>query len=172
MGYTGGNCDNPTYHRLSDHSEAIQVEYDPKVLKYEDLLNHFWNQHDPTSPSWSSQYKKAVFYHDKEQEELAQKSISSIQSKLNKKVHTTMGRLKTFYLAEGYHQKYYLQSEPELSMEVRAYYPDFSDFINSTAASRINGLIAGYGSVDLLSEELNGYGLSPRGRDILIRMVR
>ena len=132
----------------------------------------FWNQHEPTSFFWSKQYMNAIFYHDDEQGEKARKSKSSLQEKLKGTVRTEIIGLKKFYLAEGYHQKYFLQSEPDLSMEVRAYYPDFTDFINSTTSSRLNGFIAGYGNVDLLAEEINSYGLSPHGREMLRRMVR
>ena len=150
----------------------MQIEYDPGVISYDDLLNIFWCQHDPTSYFWSKQYMNAIFYHDDEQKEKAEKSKITKQKELKGTVRTEIIPLRKFYLAEGYHQKYFLQSEPELSMEVRAYYPDFSDFLNSTASCRLNGFIAGYGSVDLLVEEINSYGLSPRGRDILRRLVR
>lgn len=112
-----------------------------------------------------------IFYHDSEQEAAARKSMAAVEEKLKATIYTELQPIYRFYLAEDYHQKYYLQGEPELSIEIRAYYPDFGGFINSTAAARLNGLLAGYGDEDLLAEEINSYGLSPRGRELLRQMV-
>lgn len=90
-----------------------------------------------------------------------------MEQKLGVKIYTEIVPVDIFYLAEDYHQKYYLQGEPELAEELKAVYPDFSDFINSTLAARLNGIVAGYGNPDLLAEELDSYGLSPYGREFL-----
>jgi peptide-methionine (S)-S-oxide reductase len=111
-----------------------------------------------------------IFYHDSEQEAAARKSIAAVEE-LKTTIYTELLPISRFYLAEDYHQKYYLQGEPELSVEIRAYYPDFEGFTNSTAAARLNGLVAGYGDEGLLDEEINSYGLSPRGRELLKLLV-
>lgn len=112
-----------------------------------------------------------IFYHDSEQEAAARKSMAAVEEKLKTTIYTELLPISRFYLAEDYHQKYYLQGEPELSIEIRTYYPDFEGFINSTAAARLNGLVAGYGDEDLLAEEINSYGLSPRARELLRQLV-
>jgi peptide-methionine (S)-S-oxide reductase len=63
--------ENPTYHSLGDHSETIQIEYDPEQISYEELLDIFWSAHNPTARPWSRQYASFVFYHDETQRELA-----------------------------------------------------------------------------------------------------
>jgi peptide-methionine (S)-S-oxide reductase len=77
-----------------------------------------------------------------------------------------------FYPAEAYHQKYGLRQEADLMRELRAVYPDDGDFMNSTAAARLNGYLDGYGSVENLQTELDSYGLSPEGRKKLLGLVK
>ena len=71
VGYTGGNKENPTYRTLGDHTESIEVDYDPGIISYADLLKVFWRSHDPGSRSWSRQYIAAIFYHNEEQKKQA-----------------------------------------------------------------------------------------------------
>ncbi|MGB5616246.1 MAG: peptide-methionine (S)-S-oxide reductase, partial [Desulfobacterales bacterium] len=74
MGYAGGTKEAPTYHSLGDHTETIQIDYDPSQVSYNDLLDIFWQNHDPSSRAWSKQYMAAVFYHTDEQKKLAEES--------------------------------------------------------------------------------------------------
>jgi peptide-methionine (S)-S-oxide reductase len=113
-----------------------------------------------------------VFYHDQAQEEAARKSKTALEQQLGRKITTELMPYSEFYPAEDYHQKYYLQNEQELAYELRAYYPEFSSFVGSTAAARLNGIIGGYTDADLLAEELDSYGLSPLGLDLLQRYLR
>ena len=78
VGYAGGEKANPTYRDLGNHSEAIQIDFDPAVITYEDLLDLFWESHNPTRPSWSPQYASFVFAHDAEQERRAQASAAAL----------------------------------------------------------------------------------------------
>ncbi len=151
---------NPTYHDLGDHSETIQIDYDPTQISYGDLLDVFWESHNPTSPSWSRQYMSAIFYHNEEQQQLAQDSKARQEAKHGVKIHTELAAYTRFYLAEDYHQKYVLQNKSEFMREFKAMYPDMSDFINSTAAARVNGYLAGGGSAELLQEEGEQLGLT------------
>ncbi len=167
VGYTGGSLENPNYHNLGDHTEAFQVDYDPAQISYEEILDIFWASHTPTGRVWSRQYMAAVYFHNEEQEKAALASRAAVEEKLGAEVTTAVSALDKFYMAENYHQKYYLQARSELAEELRAYYPDFGDFVNSTAVARVNGYIGGYGDRESLNEELDAYGLSPRGREIL-----
>lgn len=172
VGYAGGTLENPTYRRLGDHTETLQVDFDPEVITYEELLAVFWDSHSPTSPSYSSQYKAVVFYHNAEQERAARESREALAGKLQKKVYTEIQAYTAFYLAEDYHQKYYLQNRRELATEITSRYPDFSGFINSTAAARLNGYVSGHGSKESLEEELESLGLSAAGSQRLKAFVR
>jgi peptide-methionine (S)-S-oxide reductase len=167
VGYTGGSKPHPTYHSLGDHTETLQVDYDPNLVSYEELLEVFWNNHNPTRPVWSQQYKSAVFYHNEAQKE------AILQTKAKRgKVHTEVIVASTFYLAEDYHQKYLLQQTPELMKEFQAMYPHHADIVGSMAAARINGYVGGHGTVELLRAELDQYGLSEAGTKQLEMIVQ
>ncbi|GAK58576.1 methionine sulfoxide reductase A [Candidatus Vecturithrix granuli] len=161
VGYAGGTKANPTYYALGDHAETIEIDYDPTQISYEELLDVFWKSHNPTYPSWSRQYMSAIFYHNEEQQRLAQTTKARQEAQRGAKIHTEIAAYTQFYLAEDYHQKYVLQNQREFMREFKAMYPNMSDFINSTAAARVNGYLAGDGSAEMLREEVEQLGLSP-----------
>lgn len=153
VGYTGGSSASPTYHGLGDHSEAIEIEFDPSVVSYSDLLEIFWESHNPGNPPWSRQYRSAIFYHSAEQKRLAFES-RKVWEATNGKVYTEIQPATTFYRAEDYHQKYYLRQRTDLLKELRKIYPSDKDLVDSTAAARINGYLAGESSCAVLQPEL------------------
>jgi peptide-methionine (S)-S-oxide reductase len=119
VGYTGGWFKNPTYRDVctgkTGHAEAVQIQFDPNEVSYEDLLEVFWSIHNPTTknrqgPDIGSQYRSMIAYHTPEQELAAKKSKEDLQSsgKLNeRKIVTEIVSASPFYKAEEYHQKYY-----------------------------------------------------------------
>jgi peptide-methionine (S)-S-oxide reductase len=160
VGYSGGIEKSPTYHRLGDHSEAIRIDYDPTQISYEKLLEIFWSSHNPTLPSWSRQYKSAVFYHNEQQRRLAVETRDREAARRNEPIVTELLPATEFYPAEAYHQKYRLQQDGYLMREFTAMYPSAEDFSNSTAAARVNGYLDGYGTIESLREESDILGLS------------
>jgi peptide-methionine (S)-S-oxide reductase len=117
-GYTGGNLTNPTYEEVctdkTGHAEAVEVEYDPNEISYDELLEIFWNNHDPTSlnrqgPDVGIQYRSSIFFHDESQKQTAQKSKEKLNSsgKFSKSIVTEIVPSPEFYKAEDYHQKYF-----------------------------------------------------------------
>ena len=159
VGYSGGTKVNPEYYSLGDHSETIEIDYDPGVISYKDLLEVFWMSHDPTRQAWSRQYMAAVFYHNEEQKRLAEESRDRVQDRLHRNIVTRIIPATRFYLAEGYHQKYRLRNQPDLIEEFTRIYPGELDFINSTAAARVNGFLYGYGSAKEIDSEIDRIGL-------------
>jgi hypothetical protein len=131
----------------------------------------FWDSHDPTARSWSSQYKNALFYHDEEQKRSAEKTRKHLASSLRSKIRTEILPFKGFYLAEDYHQKHSLRGYPELINEFSAKYPSVEELVSSTAAARVNGYLGGNGTCDLLKSEIDDYGLSEKGNKRLIEEV-
>ena len=118
VGYTGGKLSSPTYEEVctdrTGHAEAVQVEYDPEQISYDELLKIFWENHDPTSlnrqgPDVGTQYRSAVFYHDESQKELAKKSKERLEKSgaFQKPIVTEISPAPEFYKAEEYHQKYF-----------------------------------------------------------------
>jgi peptide methionine sulfoxide reductase msrA/msrB len=117
-GYAGGTKENPTYGEVSSgktkYREAVQVYYDPLVISYEEILDIFWRQFDPTDEGGSFadrgfQYTSAIFYHDEDQKMLSEKSKKSLNNsgKFDKPIATPIIKFTTFYPAEDYHQDFY-----------------------------------------------------------------
>ena len=169
MGYTGGSRENPTYSALGDHAESIEIYYDPSVISYQGLLEVFWKSHDPGVRPWSRQYMSAIFYHGEEQKKLAVESMERQQAETHGKIYTEIVPAARFYPAEDYHQKYYLRQRPDLLGEFRAIYPH-ETFVDSTAAARINGFLAGYGSYAALKADLSEL-LSPEEDMRVLRIL-
>lgn len=177
VGYTGGKKLDPTYHSLGDHTESLQIDYDPAQISYEALLDIFWNSHNPTRASWSRQYKAAVFVHNRPQAALAEASKEQIASEktgrfFNRTIQTEILPAETFYRAEDYHHKYLLQHSPKLWGDILEIYPAPDQWINSTAAARLNGYVGGYATLAQLEEEIESLGLSPAGQEALWQVVR
>ena len=171
VGYAGGSTDNPTYRDLGDHSETIQIEYDPTQISYEELLDIFWSSHSPTARPWSRQYASIIFYHNEDQKRLAEASMDREAENRGKSIYTEIVPFVQFYLAETYHQKYRLQQVPALVGELRAIYPQDDEFIDSTAAARVNGYLGGNGTLAALQAEIEDLGLSQAGQQTLLDLV-
>ncbi len=172
VGYAGGTKADPTYHNLGDHSETVQIDYDPRVISYQDLLEVVWEHYRPLTPSFSTQYATILFTHGAEQRRLALAAVERWQRQSGKTVHLDVRPAGPFHPAEDYHQKYSLKHSGELLAELRRAYPKEQDLVRSTVAARVNGYLAGYGSRSELEAEIDRYGLSASGRQRLMRSVR
>eukprot|EP01017_Pseudomicrothorax_dubius_P022528 TRINITY_DN24391_c0_g2_i1.p1 TRINITY_DN24391_c0_g2~~TRINITY_DN24391_c0_g2_i1.p1 ORF type:complete len:153 (+),score=39.32 TRINITY_DN24391_c0_g2_i1:55-513(+) len=115
VGYIGGSKADPTYQEVctgrTNHAEAVQVTYDPKVVTYKELLDVFWGKHDPTTKDRQgndvgTQYRSAIFYHSEEQKREAEESLKAWQPKFSSPIVTEIIPASTFYSAEEYHQRY------------------------------------------------------------------
>ena len=171
VGYAGGTKKSPAYHSLGDHTETIQIDFDPEKITYEKLLNIFWASHDPTSRPWSRQYKAVIFHHDEEQRNLAVATKDRLEEKLGARIHTEILPYPEFYQAEPYHQKYRVRSVRDIMAEFSSMYPLDDDFVNSTAAARVNGYVGGYGSLEMVKSEIGELGLSPDASRRLLEIV-
>lgn len=113
-----------------------------------------------------------IFFHNDEQKRRATVSRELLSARTKGRVSTKMIPLTEFYLAEDYHQKHRLRSDRDLMNEFKAMYPAEEDFVNSTAAARINGYLDGYGTLEDLLAELPGFGLSPAAGKKLMEIVK
>ena len=118
VGYIGGRSSNPTYEEVctdkTGHAEAVEVEYDPDEISYEELLSVFWSNHNPTTlnrqgPDIGVQYRSAIFYHNDEQKEIAKRSKQTLDKsgQFENPIVTEILPTCAFYKAEEYHQKYF-----------------------------------------------------------------
>ena len=115
VGYCGGNSPNTNYREVctgtTNHAEAVKLEFDPKIITYEQIIKKFFEFHDPTTlnsqgPDFGTQYRSEIFYLNEEQKNIAQKVIDDVNKKLSGKVVTKLSELKNYCTAEEYHQKY------------------------------------------------------------------
>jgi len=160
VGYAGGTTYQPTYHNIGDHTESVQVDYDPRVVSYRDLLAVFWEGADPAMPPGLRQYMSLVIYQNEEQRQLAMADSQRLEKDLGIEVRVEITPLTAFYIAEDYHQKWNLQNKHEIVAELRRIYPRAADFINSTAATRINGYLGGNGNANDFNRDIDAFGLS------------
>jgi peptide-methionine (S)-S-oxide reductase len=128
VGYMGGNFKNPTYEDVctdkTGHAEVVQIEFDPKLISYEELLEIFWKNHDPTELNrqgfdFGTQYRSVIFYYNEVQKKLAEESKNKKQVELknNKIIVTEITPARDFYPAEEYHQKY-LEKHGRMSCKI------------------------------------------------------
>ena len=117
VGYSGGTTHNPTYEEVctgrSGHAEVVQVEFDPSIVSYEELLDVLWGCHDPTTlnrqgPDRGTQYRSAIYYHSPEQEAsaMASKAKADKSGRFSSPIVTEITSASEYYMAEDYHQKY------------------------------------------------------------------
>ena len=115
VGYSCGKTKNPTYKEVcsgeTGHVEVVQINFDPNIIKYDQIIREFWRIHDPTSldkqgPDAGTQYKSAICFTNNTQKEIAKKSKKNIQKKFKKEIVTIICKFEKFYKAEEYHQKY------------------------------------------------------------------
>lgn len=108
-GYAGGHTENPSYPDVcsgtTGHTEVVQVEYDPAVIDYKSLIDHFWSLHSPTFRE-KAQYRSVIFTHDDEQAAIAADALAEKRNHENNEIHTAVEPAPTFYRAEEYHQRY------------------------------------------------------------------
>jgi peptide-methionine (S)-S-oxide reductase len=143
-GYSGGMVKNPSYEQVctgrTGHAESIQIEFDPKIIPYEKILDIFWHTHDPTTLNRQgndigTQYRSAIFYHDQKQKEIAEKSKSDLEKAgvYKNRIVTEITPFKDFYVAEDYHKNYY-ESHRD------------APYCNFVIDPKVHKLIAKYGS--------------------------
>lgn len=118
VGYMGGTLENPSYEDVctdrTGHAEVVQIEFDPAKISYEQLLNVFWETHDPTTrnrqgPDVGAQYRSAIFYHSPEQRQIAEhsKQVLGGSGRFKSPIVTEIAPAQTFWRAEDYHQQYF-----------------------------------------------------------------
>lgn len=117
-GYSGGKTSNPSYEQvctgITGHAETVQIEYDPKIISFERILDIFWHTHDPTTLNRQgndvgTQYRSAIFYHDENQKNIAEKSKKELEKEgvFKNPIVTEIVPFSNFYSAEDYHKEYY-----------------------------------------------------------------
>ncbi|XP_034111801.1 peptide methionine sulfoxide reductase isoform X3 [Drosophila albomicans] len=159
VGYAGGQAEFPT----GDHTEVLEIDYDPTVVSFKELLELFWNNHEYglTTPI-KRQYASLILYHDDEQKEIAEASKKEEQVRRAPEVITTdIAPKENFFAAEDYHQKYRLQGHKDLAASLNLS-PQLLQ--SSYVATKLNGYLAGVGGIEQFKSEADTLGLTPTQR--------
>jgi len=172
VGYTGGSKPFPTYQELGDHTESLQIDFDSTVVSYEELLDAFFSYHYPHSQAYSVQYKSAIYYANEIQKAAAEAKKAALEEETGMPVYTDILPLETFYLAEDYHQKYYLGKAPLLDKELEEKYPTLDAYLDEPSVTWINGYVWGCGTLYDLIQELPSFDLSLEAEELLKEMVK
>ncbi len=157
---------------MGDHTESVQIDFDPKKISFSKIMDLFWEDHIPWDRSWSKQYQAAVYYHTDSQRAVIEQKQKALEQIHNKKVATIIEPVHTFYIAEDYHQKYYLQNTSILLREFESYFNYFSDFNDSPSVAKVNGLVSGKGNQEDLDRFLPSLALSDSAQALLVRKYR
>lgn len=169
VGYAGGTTPSPTYRQMGDHTETIEIDFDSAIMRYEDVLRHFWRNHYPNRDQYKGrQYLSLLRCRGDEQLGAAERVKKEMEVELGEKIETDIAPFTDFTLAEERHQKYYLKRYPKALEQLQMLYPEPSLLLNSTFAARLNGFVKGFRSKDSLLEELAGWEIGLEGRTVLL----
>ncbi|XP_067613158.1 peptide methionine sulfoxide reductase isoform X2 [Eurosta solidaginis] len=166
VGYEGGSRDSPT----GNHTEVLEIDYDPNTITYKELLNLFWNNHEYglTNPI-KRQYMSLILYHDDEQKKIADESKTKERKRrAPEKIITEILPKGKFFPAEDYHQKYRLQGHKDLAATL-----DLNAKLLRTSfiATKLNGYLAGVGGIKQFKEELDTFGMTPSQKEYCLYHV-
>jgi peptide-methionine (S)-S-oxide reductase len=171
VGYAGGTTANPTYRGMGDHSETIEFDYDPDRISFAELLDVFWKNHNSLRKDRSRQYRSVLFCHDDDQMEKALKKKSEWEQILEETIQTEIASYTSFFLAEDYHQKYYLRRYKTAFQTLRDQFPNEASFVQSTLSARLNGFVKGFGTWGGIKREIEDWDLSPSDEAALLQTL-
>ncbi|OZB92798.1 peptide-methionine (S)-S-oxide reductase MsrA [Paenibacillus sp. XY044] len=174
VGYGGGRTADPTYRDMGDHTETVEVVYDPGVISLTDVLNVFWDHHNPSNINdyKGRQYLSLLLYRDHGQLETIHQVLDRREEQGEGKPDTEIAPLTTWYPAEDRHQKYYLKRHPDAMEQLSRLYPAHEELANSTLAARLNGLAKGYTSLERIRNEIQIWPLAEEERSRLLETAK
>lgn len=162
VGYAGGTKPNPSYDVLGDHTEVIQIEYDPETVSFVTLLDEAFAHHNPFRQSKKRQYQNIIFSTSDSQEQQLEQYLTA-NGYEQETIETRIESLTQFYLAEDYHQKFNLRGKRWITDVFKELGYDSSDIRESPAAAKLNAYVAGHNvSVSFLDQPQERYSDSSR----------
>ncbi|WP_044879353.1 peptide-methionine (S)-S-oxide reductase MsrA [Paenibacillus sp. IHBB 10380] len=174
VGYAGGTSLNPTYHQIGDHTETIEIDFDPEIITLEEILDVFWSNHNPININdyKGRQYRSLLLYHDDFQQEIIHHVIKKRQEQKKGAPATEIAPYSVFTVAEDRHQKYYLKRYPNAIEKLTILYPSQEDLVSSTLAARLNGLAKGYINLEHITNEMGEWTISSSHREMMIDLIK
>lgn len=169
VGFAGGHTDSPTYREMGDHTETVQIEFDPSIISYTEVLKEFWQNHYPNRDNYKGrQYISLLHYHTEQQHRLITEAKKEMEGQLRETVETEISPFTEFTTAEERHQKYYLKRYPKALEQLSGLYQDQELLRDSTFAARLNGFVKGYGTKKGVIEELEKWNIGRAEKLFLI----
>ncbi|XP_049539261.1 peptide methionine sulfoxide reductase [Anopheles darlingi] len=163
VGYAGGSTKNPSYKNMGDHTEVIEIHYDPEEISYNALLELFWNNHEyGLTKRMKRQYMSLILYHDDYQLAIAKDSLAyELTQRAPEQIVTEIAKAEKFYPAEDYHQKYRLQGHSDLAKAIGLIGSESDSELLQTShvAARLNGYLIGVGGLEQFESEAPRLGL-------------
>lgn len=147
------------------------MDFDAERVSFGDLLSVFWQGHNPALRGLPTQYKSIIFCHDEEQQRLALATKQELEPAYGKPIQTEIRPAGPFYLAEGYHQKYYLRRVNAVMADLEQRYPTVQQLIDSNVTARLNGYVGGYGTASGLEQDIPVFDLSPASQERMRQIV-
>ncbi|MUT64810.1 peptide-methionine (S)-S-oxide reductase MsrA [Paenibacillus sp. NEAU-GSW1] len=174
VGYAGGKTAFPTYRELGDHTETVQVHYDPRLVTFEQLAELFWSNHNPVNINdyKGKQYMSLLFYASAEQEEAIRRVLNSREERELPRPETRIEAIAHFYPAEERHQKYYLQRYPDAMEKLAMLYPERTELLGSRLAARLNGLAKGFTNMERVRNEIAGWNMDQAERAAMLETIK
>jgi peptide-methionine (S)-S-oxide reductase len=174
VGFAGGLAENPTYRSMGDHTETVEVDFNPEMSSFEEILHIFWNNHTSTNRVRykERQYMSILFYHDEKQKESIFNVKTELEEKRNEQIETEIVPYADFTLAENRHQKYYLKRFSKAAALLNNYYPSADAFTDSTSIARLNGFVREFGTLNSIKEEINEWQISGESRQMVLDLLK
>ncbi len=140
---------------MGDHSECLQIDFDPTQVTFEVIVRQFWNSHNSNRGNYKGrQYLSIFLYHDIYQKEALEKMKQEIQDTNSASIGTEIAPFDQFTLAEERHQKYYLKRYSSATQKLREHFLTEEAFTNATLVARLNSFVKGYGTLTSLKQEI------------------
>uniref|UniRef100_A0A1I8AV57 peptide-methionine (S)-S-oxide reductase n=1 Tax=Steinernema glaseri TaxID=37863 RepID=A0A1I8AV57_9BILA len=156
VGYAGGSSAAPTYKSIGDHTEITEVLFDESVVSYAAILDWFFSHHDPTVHR-KKQYQSGILYVDEVQKKIAEEALGAARKKFTGELETYIQPFSQFYVAEDYHQKYWLRSQKDVHEQLQL---SDQELIDSPLAAKVNAFLAGYADFNVLKNLQKEYNLN------------
>ncbi|MDQ0428021.1 peptide-methionine (S)-S-oxide reductase [Planomicrobium stackebrandtii] len=171
VGFAGGREPAPTYRKMGDHTETVQIEFDPSVISYEEILREFWGHHYPNRDNYKGrQYISLLHYHTEQQHKTIGLIRKEMEAKLEEPIETEISPFTGFTRAEERHQKYYLKRYPKALEQLAKIYPERELLEDSTFAARLNGFVKGFGTKDSVRKEITQWNIGEAEKAYLIEL--
>ena len=172
VGFSGGTSPKPTYRHMGDHTETVEIDFDPSVISYDEILRQFWANHYPNRGNYKGrQYISLLRYHGDRQKESIDRVKREMEKELGEPIETDIAAFGNFTPAEERHQKYYLKRYPNTLEQLQDLFPKPEHLVDSTFAARLNGFVKGYGKLQGLKSEIASWNIDEENRGILLNKL-